>query len=504
MLLVNLIALAAAFATTWALVPLIARLTRFPKLLHRSEDGVRRPGAPLIPRLGGVAVFAGTVFAVIVALLLRDSGLKVPTGWTSLAPLMIPAATIVFVLGLADDVRGVPPSAKLIAQTLAAGAAWSAGVQVETLAFPPGTVVHLGAWSLPVTVIWIVGISNALNLVDGLDGLAGTVTLIALLALAGAAIVLNHNGVLLLASAMFGATAAFLRFNWHPARIFLGDSGALVIGFMLAVATVESSRRPDGAVLTLVPVLALAYPILDTAIAILRRFLRREPFARADGRHIHQQLIALGYAQPTAVRAIGAFSFAMAALALAVTFASPARSVLIALVTLGMLIAFFAWGLRWLQYDEFTEASAAVLHAARSGRDRLRLGILVRDVERRLARATDARELDELLAASAAELGLVHLRICRESARRRLPASADFPVVDMYKVEVAVATVDASQPPDPVVLRVWARHAEGGAERVARMLAPAVRERLSTWSNADNLAFFPHARARSAPAPIPE
>ena len=501
MLLVNLVAIAVAFATTSALVPLIVRYTHFKPLMHRSEDGVRRPDSPLVPRLGGVAVFGGTVLAVAVALLLRDTGVRVPIGWIGLAPYMIPAATIVFVLGLVDDVRGVPPLAKLIAQSLAAGAAWAAGVHIDTLAFPPGTAIALGSFSFPVTVLWIVGVSNALNLVDGLDGLAGTVTLIALLCVAGAALVLSNNGVLLLASAMFGATAAFLRSNWHPARIFLGDSGALVVGFMLSVATIEASRRPDDAVLTLVPVLALAYPLLDTLISILRRFLRREPLARADGRHIHQQLVALGYSQPQAVRFIAAFAAILGALALAVTFATPAVSLLIAITALLVLLAVFAWGLRWLRYDEFSEAGAAMLLVARTGRDRLRLNILVRDLERRLADMTSVRALDALLAESADGLGVVHLRLCRESARRRLPEGASHRAPDAYKVDVPLADLDPSDPPDPVVLRVWARSADGGAERVARMLAPAVRDKLRAWPLEQVIDFLPHTRTGAARAP---
>ena len=502
MLLVNLVALAVAFVTTSALVPLIVRYTHFKPLLHRSEDGVRRPDSPLVPRLGGVAVFAGTVLAVGAALLLREVGAPVPSGWLGLAPYMIPAATIVFVLGLVDDVRGVPPSAKLIAQALAAAAAWAAGVRIETLVFPPDATLALGALSFPVTVLWIVGVSNALNLVDGLDGLAGTVTLIALLCVAGAALELNRNGVLLLASALFGAVAAFLRYNWHPARIFLGDSGALVIGFVLAVATIESSRRSDDAVLTLVPVLALAYPLLDTLISVLRRFLRREPLARADGRHIHQQLVSLGYAQPRAVLGIAAFAAILGALALAVTFATPAVSLLIAVTTLLVLIAIFAWGLRWLQYDEFSEAGAAVLQAARLGRDRLRMNILVRDVERRLSASPDVAALDRLLGESAAELGLVHLRLCRESARRRLPDRASRLAIDSYKVDMPLADLDPSDLPDPVVLRVWALNTDGGAERTARMLAPSVKVMLVSWPLEQVIAYLPHTRAGAGPAAL--
>ena len=248
MLLIPVIAFLVAFAVTAALV-------RVRPLLHRSGDDNRRDGAPLVPRLGGVALVTGTVSAILVALLMRGAGLDVPAAWVGFAPLLMAAAALVFVLGLVDDLRGVRPAGKLVVQVIAACLAWSAGVRIESVVFPPDITIAVGPLAFPITVLWLVGASNALNLVDGLDGLAALETVIALACIVGSALALNNNGVLLLAVAMLGATLAFLRANWHPARIFLGDSGSLVIGFMLAVGTVEAARRSNGAVLIMVPLM---------------------------------------------------------------------------------------------------------------------------------------------------------------------------------------------------------------------------------------------------------
>lgn len=506
MLLIDLVAFTAALATTLAVIPIIIEYATWRPLLNRSgEPGLERD-APLVPRLGGIAVFAGIVVAIAVASTLRGVGIVVPTGWTHFAPLMVAGATVVFALGLIDDLRGVKPLWKLAAQTVAACAAWYAGVRIEVIVFPPSTVVDLGALAFPVTVLWLVGVSNALNLIDGLDGLAGTVTVIALGCVIGASLVLNHNGVMLLSWAMLGATLGFLRYNWHPARIFLGDSGSLVVGFMLAVATVESARRADGAILSLVPILALAYPLLDTGVAILRRSLRGEPLARADGRHIHQQFVTMGYGQTRAVGTIAIFAAALAALALTVTFARPVFSVFVALVALAVLMSIFAWGLRWLQYDEFTEARATVLSAALRARGVLRNKIIARDAERHVSRAEEIADVERILAEYAPTLGLAHMQICRESSRRRLPESYAGGALDVYKVDFPIVDLGHSTPPDPIVLRIWCHTAHAlahaSAERVAQTLAPTIRERLAALQADDVDYLLPRLRISTAAAPV--
>ncbi len=499
MLLVPIVAFVLAFVVTAALLPVVARRVRVRPLLHRSGDDSRRAEAPLIPRIGGVAVVAGTLAGVLVALAMRRAGTPVPSEWVSFAPLLVLAAALVFALGLADDLRGVRPAGKLIVQVIAATLAWTAGVRIESVVFPPDITLSTGLLDYPLTVLWLVGATNALNLVDGLDGLAAMQTVIALCCVIGAALALNNNGVVLLSVAMLGATLAFLRANWHPASIFLGDSGALLIGFVLAVATVESSRRSNGAVVFMVPFLALAYPILDTVIAMLRRWLRAEPLARADGRHMHHQLVALGYSQPEAVRTLGFFSACMGALALAVAFARPAVSIVVALAVMTALAGLVAWGLRWLQYDEFAEAGAAMLGVARRGRDGLRLLILARELERTMADASDIAHLDQMLREAAPSLGVADMRICRESSRRRLELADGADAQLLYRVDVPVIDLNDA---DPVVLRVYGTTPHAYAERTAHLLSPMVRLRLSAWPRDAVARYLPNQRSERRVAAI--
>lgn len=506
MLLIPVVAFIAAFVMTAALLPVIAKRVRARPLLHRSGDDHRRVDAPLVPRIGGVAVVAGTVMGVMAALVMRGVGASVPTDWLNFAPLLVLACALVFALGLVDDLRGVRPSGKLVVQLIAASLAWYAGVRIESVVFPPDITLSTGPFAFPLTILWLVGATNALNLVDGIDGLAALETVIALCCVIGAALALNNNGVVLLAVAMLGATLAFLRANWHPASIFLGDSGALVIGFVLAVATVESARRTNGSVVFMVPFLALAYPILDTFIAMLRRWLRREPLARADGRHVHHQLVALGYSQPEAVRAIGLFSASMAALAFAVAFARPAVSIVVALAVLASLVALLAWGLRWLQYDEFSEAGAAMINVARRGRNRLRFSILARELERRIAGAESVATLDAMLGEAAPALGVADMRICRESARRRLALADGADAKTLYRVDMPVLDLQDSEPGDPVVLRVYGSLPQAYAERAAHLIAPAVHARLEQWPREMVSTYLPHQRSErrgAAPEPTP-
>ena len=171
--------------------------------------------------------------------------------------------------------------------------------------------------------VGLVGVSNAFNLIDGLDGLAGGVGVIALAAIGAAAAVLGSLRVPLQALALAGALIGFLRYNRPPARIFLGDSGSLVVGFLLAFISVRGSSTKGGVVQGLVPILALSYLLLDTGIAMLRRWLRGAPLSRADDRHIHHQLLAHGLTPRRAVATIYAASAFIALLGLCVTFVPP-------------------------------------------------------------------------------------------------------------------------------------------------------------------------------------
>src|SRR5262245_49803452 len=264
---------AVAFGAASSAVPLIRRYAVSRRLLD-FPDGVRRTHDTAIPRLGGVAVFEGLLLAIGFAFVADNSfGVASPSLSAQFVSLLS-AAAMLFCIGLLDDLIGVPPVLKILGQCGAVLVVCASGFVIHRIGLPPNYTISLGVAAAPVTIVWLVGVSNAFNLVDGLDGLAGGVGLIALATAAAAATVLGNETVPLYCAALGGALLGFLRYNWAPARIFLGDSGSLVVGFLLAYLAVKGGTRHDGTLLAIVPVFALSYPLLDTGIAMLRRWLR--------------------------------------------------------------------------------------------------------------------------------------------------------------------------------------------------------------------------------------
>lgn len=464
-----------AYLTCVAVQPLVRRLAlRLGFLDH--PDLKRRTHTRAVPRLGGVGVFAALIVAASVGAVLDSSGHIV-----TLLPFVIAmavGAALLFAVGLADDIVGVPPLGKLVVQSAAALVVYAFGFRIEQLVLPPDQVFVLGWLSLPLTVVWIVGLSNAFNLIDGADGLAGGVAIIALFATAISAIVLNDRTIVWCSFALIGAMLGFLRYNWPPARIFLGDSGSLVVGFLLAVLTVKGMTRPsDGSVYAIAPIFALSYPLLDTGISILRRWLRGESLSRADGRHIHHQLQALGLGPRQTLMIVWGLSALIAGLGLSATFAPPQFTIAIAVAGAAMLVLILVYGARWLQYHELLEAGASVTVALMTARSRVRDKICARDVSMLIDRARSMREVTSILEDSAALFRFAHMQL-RSGVQRVAPPpgkvshaqaarywALDYPVTSSFGRS------------DPVFLSVWCSVDSvraAGVERVAEIIAPAI------------------------------
>src|SRR5690606_9252792 len=246
--------------------------------------------------------------------------------------------SLLFVTGLVDDVRGLTPLTKLLVQVLAASVAYFLGFQVLRIGFGPEFGIDLGWLSLPVTLVWIVGVTNAFNLIDGLDGLASGIALVALSTTAVAAQMLGNFEVVVVCLALIGALLGFLRYNFNPARIFLGDSGSLFVGFLLAVLSVHGSMKSATAVVVLVPLSALALPLLDTVLAIRRRRPRGLPVSAAESRHIHPRPLAIGFTQRRSVILLYCVASALAVAGIGIAFA-PQRGVLVVAVAGGVACA---------------------------------------------------------------------------------------------------------------------------------------------------------------------
>jgi UDP-GlcNAc:undecaprenyl-phosphate GlcNAc-1-phosphate transferase len=250
----------------------------------RERDIHRRP----TPRLGGPALYLGFALAGVVFLPhdARHLGVLLLTGLTAFTFLI-------------DDRRPIPAGLKLAVQVaVALVAVKTFGYEIDYLYLPLLQIPDLGLLVLPVTVLWIVGMQNSINLLDGVDGLAaGVVAIVALLLLVAAANRPEQGEVLVLAAALAGACVGFLIFNFHPARIFMGDSGSQFLGLALALLSVIGVAKVAVAAALLVPVLALAVPIADTALAIVRRRRQGRSVAHADSRHIHHRLLNFGLTQ---------------------------------------------------------------------------------------------------------------------------------------------------------------------------------------------------------------
>jgi UDP-GlcNAc:undecaprenyl-phosphate/decaprenyl-phosphate GlcNAc-1-phosphate transferase len=307
-------ALAAAIAA--AATPLVRRLAL--AIGAVAEPGGRHVHAGRIPRLGGLAVLGGGLGALA---LLSAGGvglgeLLATYGWHS--GWLLAGTLTVAVVGAVDDVVGLGPLAKLGWQVLAGIMALAGGYGFAAVTNPlTGGVVDFG-WLGPLaTLAWVVGVTNAFNLIDGLDGLAAGVGLIASLTLVAVSVIEGRPDAALLASALGGALAGFLFFNFNPATIFLGDSGSLLLGYALAVLSIQSLQKGTTTVLITVPLLALGLPLMDVALTLLRRSLAAGAGAifRADAAHIHHRLLRRGLSHRRAVLVLYAVCVAFSGLA---------------------------------------------------------------------------------------------------------------------------------------------------------------------------------------------
>ncbi|MCY1044352.1 MraY family glycosyltransferase [Corallococcus sp. bb12-1] len=245
-----------------------------------------------VPRLGGIGIVGG-FFAPLCALFLVDSGVGVQfLAQTDLIVGLFVGGAVIAALGLYDDLKGAGAKLKFSVQFAVALSLYALGFRIEVLANPFGAELSLGLLSLPLTVVWVVGVINALNLIDGLDGLAGGVAFFGVGTHFLLALMRGDVLLCLLMAALAGAILGFLVFNFNPASIFMGDTGSMFLGFVLAAVSIKTSSKSGTAVALLVPVMALGLPIMDTLLAMVRRSLLGRPMFSADKEHIHHRLMS--------------------------------------------------------------------------------------------------------------------------------------------------------------------------------------------------------------------
>lgn len=296
------LAFVVAFAFTFASVPIAKIVAGKIGAIDVPRDA-RRMHKKATPRLGGIAVFFGFLVSLLCFCGITKDLIAVLIG-----------AIIIVVLGIIDDSRGLSAKVKFCVQILAAlVVVFGGGIRIEVFTnpnlFSDLTVLQLSDWvSIPFTILWIVAITNAVNLIDGLDGLAAGISSIAAVSLVFVAIMVGEERIALIALIIAGACFGFLPFNFNPATIFLGDTGSTFLGYMLAVLSVQGGFKSYAVITFAVPLLILGLPIFDTSFAILRRLFTGKGIMTPDRGHIHHRLVDMGFSQKQTVFILYAIS----------------------------------------------------------------------------------------------------------------------------------------------------------------------------------------------------
>lgn len=291
------IAFLIAMAVAYIVTPFVIKLAYKVGAIDVPKDNRRVHKVP-IPRLGGIAIFIGFMVSLLVTFRLDKKLIAVIIG-----------AAIIVIMGFFDDIKPLSAKVKLLGQLIAAGIVVYSGIKIDFITNPLSYLfdsannpyIQLGIWSYPLTVIWIVGITNAINLIDGLDGLAAGISTISAVTLSIIAIILSQDYMAVMALTLAGATIGFLPYNFNPAKIFMGDTGSLFLGYMLSVISIMGVLKSAAALSIIVPIFAIGLPIFDTLMAIIRRSLSGKSFMEADKGHLHHKLLDKGLSQKQAV-----------------------------------------------------------------------------------------------------------------------------------------------------------------------------------------------------------
>ena len=299
---------AIAFIIVMLLTPAVGGMARLLGAVDRPD--ARRLNRRPIPRLGGLAIFLGILVPALAFLDLSGESRGVLLG-----------AAVATVVGAVDDFRGLSPPTKLAGQFVAASIPPMFGVWIDHFTFPFLGVVDLPAWiGVPLSMLFIVAVMNMVNFLDGLDGLAAGVCGIAGVTYAILALSLGKPDPAILSAIVAGACLGFLRHNFFPARIFMGDSGALCLGFILAAVSIQGLFKTASTVVLLLPLLVLAVPIIDTSFVVARRLKHNRPIYAADRSHLHHRFMNIGFSQRRAAVTMWLWCASLAGAALATRF----------------------------------------------------------------------------------------------------------------------------------------------------------------------------------------
>ncbi len=325
------LALVVAFVAALALTPVAIKLAIRYNIVDIPNQ--RKIHTKPTPRMGGVAIYAAFVIG---ALLLGV--------YTRQVAALLIAGSIVFFTGLLDDFRDISPWVKLGGQIVAALVLVYFGFTVRFITNPfNGSIISLGWFSIPITVLWLAGISNAVNLIDGMDGLSSGVSAIAALSTAVVCISQGEFVAAALAGVLAVSALGFLPWNFNPAKTFMGDCGALFLGFILGALALMGLSKGATVISVFIPFMILGVPVFDTFCAIIRRIFLRKPIFEADKMHLHQTLLSLGLTQRQTVLAIYVLALVMGVCAVLMAVLATAQAAIVLIATVSFAFAGAEW-----------------------------------------------------------------------------------------------------------------------------------------------------------------
>ncbi len=333
-----------ALAFSYFLTPYAKQLAYKIGAIDVPKDNRRVHKKP-IPRLGGLAIYSSFVITVTIAAIYSKN-----INFNSQLKGILAGVTIIVAIGIIDDMKQISAKYKLLGQILAAVIAVYSGVTIDFIKFPLANtesgLVFLKYFKVPITIFWIVGITNTVNLIDGLDGLAAGVSSIASLSLAAVAYNVGQYNVAVLLVILAGSTAGFLPYNFNPAQIFMGDTGSLAIGFLLATISVEGVIKSAATIAVAIPVLALGIPIFDTTFAIVRRLLNGKSIMEADKGHLHHRLLDYGLSQKQTVLILYSISLVLGGTAVVISDVTKTSAyVIVSIISIMILYGAYKLGL---------------------------------------------------------------------------------------------------------------------------------------------------------------
>jgi len=391
-----------ALGFSYAVTPIVRSLATRWGVLDQPGQGPKIHERPT-PRLGGLAIYAAFLLALAGLLVVEN---RVALYFRAQLPQVLKIlgpSTLILLLGLYDDWRGANARVKFSVQAAAAALLYVFGVQITRIWNPWGGTIELGWLSLPLTLLWLIGITNAFNLLDGLDGLSAGAALFATLTLLVAALFYQQPLLILLTTALAGAIAGFLRYNFAPATIFLGDSGSLFLGFLLGALAIEGSQKSATAVAVAIPIVSFGLPILDTLWTLIRRALSRRPLFQGDLEHVHHMLLRRGWTRRQVVLSLYAVCAVCGLFSL--LFVNPqGKPIGVLLFILGASVFIF---IQSLGYPEARELQHAL------GRTLRRPRLLTRNIQwrRTIAELHQVRSFGEIDAALARVLEIGRIEV---------------------------------------------------------------------------------------------